>query len=116
MATEELLSYIKESQKSGTGEAEIKKALKEVGWQDNDVEDAFRFLAQSGQINTQQVQDPGFKFNLPTERLNTIKRHPYFKYILGVVLVIAVGFTLYKVFRNERVAISEFTLTASAAD
>src|SRR3989344_6137166 len=104
MVTNDLLIYIRESQKFGLTEADIKKALKETGWQDSDVDDAFKSLSPiPSQTNIQQVQKPSFQFNLPTQKLIAIKQRPYFKYILAGVLVLAIGFTLYKVFRQEKI-------------
>jgi len=68
------------------------------------------------QTTTHEVQKPKFQFSILIQKLAAIKQHPYFKYVVGGVLVLAIGFMLYKVFQQEKIAISEFTLTASASD
>lgn len=116
MTLDELLSFIKESKKVGLGEGEIKKSLKDAGWHDGDIDEAFKSLAQSDRSGPSEIQNPDFASDSPFSKIKTIKRSSYLKYAVGVILILAISFSLYKFFGPEKVAISEFTLTASAAD
>ena len=117
MVSDELLGYIKQSKVSGLSDDEIKKALSGTGWNDSDVNEAFNQLSLKPNQVPQEFKKPAFNIS-PTLKnsYQSVRQHPQLKYIAGVVLVIIASFVLYKTFRHEKVAISEFTLTASAAD
>lgn len=57
MITQELIDYIKEQLNEGIDKEEIKKALLDVGWQIEDIEEGFRLLEQ-GEF---KVPQPEFK-------------------------------------------------------
>ncbi len=128
MSSDDLLNYIKSSRSSGLNDDVIKNALREAGWQEADITNAFLELNKPtgeptnqdiSQNISQTVEAKRPSFGLVSKIRNffeLIEQRPQLKYIMGVVLVIVVGFFAYKTLRPEKVAISQFELTAQAAD
>ena len=118
MAKSELISYITESRNAGLDDNQIRNELKNAGWSDLDVNEAFSsFTPITEPSSPTEIKKPVFNVGPALKNsYQSVRQHPQLKYIVGVVLVIIVSFVLYKTFRHEKVAISEFTLTASAAD
>jgi hypothetical protein len=73
MITQELLNYIKQQLQEGKNKQEIKNSLLQVGWQEQDIEEAFSSLSinqtsQTPQTNISSFQPP-FE-QIPTKRKN----------------------------------------------
>lgn len=118
MISDDLVKYIRESRTAGVSDEEIKNSLRNAGWQEEDIIDSFNSLAPKPEQPIQQeFKKPAFNISQSLKNsYQSVRQHPQLKYIAGVILVIIASFVLYKTFRPEKIAISQFELTASAAD
>ncbi|MDP3697213.1 MAG: hypothetical protein Q8R55_04265, partial [Candidatus Taylorbacteria bacterium] len=92
MASEELLGYIRQSKTAGLSDDEIKKSLRDTGWNDPDINEAFNQLSPRSDQASQEFKKPAFNTS-PTLKnsYQSVRQHPQLIYIAGVVLVIIAG-------------------------
>lgn len=63
MDKQQLLDYIKQQLKQGVDREEIKNSLLVQGWQENDIDEAFRMIEQSEQSNSKNMTETAFSQN-----------------------------------------------------
>ena len=91
MPNEQLQNFIKESQKAGRSKEDIKKDLLASGWQDSDVEEAFKMPGTQTTVSAPVIKEPKIIKEQKVASPESSKKLLWIVLAVVVVIVLAAG-------------------------